>query len=282
MAFAHLFVKRKVGLPRVLRGAFLAALLLLSGAGSRIAASEAFDYSAYARVLETYVTPEGPVRYAALKQNPADLKDFVEQLAAISPENRPELFPTPAAQKAYWINTYNAFVLYAVVEAYPVASVRDLKFGFGLLFFKRARFIAGGKRYSLDDIEHSILRSRYRDPRVHFAVNCASASCPPLSREPYRPDTLDQQLDEAARRFIGREENVWMRGDVLFLSKIFDWYKEDFAQAAGAQGNGTASVVDYVVRYLPEEVARRVRQEKPRVEFYNYDWSLNDASGRAD
>ena len=281
MAFAHLFVKRKVGLSAALRAALLAALLLAGGMGSG-AAAEAFDTSAYARVLERYVTPEGKVRYAALKKDPADLEAFVEQLAAVSPENRPDLFPTPAAQRAYWINTYNAFVLQAVVNAYPVSSVRDLKFGFGLLFFKRAQFVAGGRKLSLDDIEHGILRARFHDPRIHFALNCASASCPPLAREPYRPETLDVQLDEAARAFIGREENVWMRGDVLFLSKIFDWYKEDFVQAAGAQGNGTASVVDYVVRYLPEEVARRVRQEKPRVEFYNYDWSLNNAGGRAD
>ncbi|MBI2956566.1 MAG: DUF547 domain-containing protein, partial [Acidobacteria bacterium] len=174
--------------------------------------------------------------------------------------------------------------VHAVVEAYPVNSVRDLRFGLGLLFFKRARFVAGGKKYSLDDIEHGILRRRYRDPRIHFAVNCASLSCPPLRREPYRPESLDAQLDDAARTFIAREENVWMRGDVLFLSALFDWYREDFIQAVATPGNGPngGTVVDYVLRYLPEPVAQHVRQEKPRVEFYNYDWSLNDASARGD
>lgn len=281
MAFAHLFVKRKVGLSGALRAAFLAALLLAGGVG-RAAAAEAFDTSAYARVLARTVTPEGKVRYAALKKDSADLEAFVAQLAAVSPENRPDLFPTRAAQMAYWINAYNAFVLQGVVNAYPVSSVRDLKFGFGLLFFKRAQFVAGGKKISLDEIEHGILRARFRDPRVHFALNCASTSCPPLARELYRAETLDTQLEAAARAFIGREENVWMRGDILFLSKIFDWYQEDFVQATGAQGNGQSSVVDYVVRYLPDEAARRVRQEKPRVEFYNYNWSLNDAGGGPD
>lgn len=278
MASGLTFVKRKVGL----RIGLLAALIFGGGAVPVAAAGPAFDYGAYARVLERYVTPEGKVRYAALKRDPADLEAFVAQLEAVSPENRPDLFPTPAAQMAYWINAYNAFVLEAVVNAYPVSSVRDLKFGFGLLFFKRAQFVAGGKKMSLDDIEHGILRARYHEPRIHFALNCASTSCPALARTPYRPETLDAQLEVATRAFIGREENVWMRGDVLFLSKIFDWYGEDFVRTSGAQGDGEASVVDFVVRYLPEEVARRVEQEKPRVEFYNYDWSLNDAGGGRD
>lgn len=273
MASALAFVKRKLA-----PGGLAGALLLLSGAGGGVAASEAFDSSAYARVLKQHVTPEGRVHYAALKQQPADLEAFLQQLAAHSPENSPELFPTRAAQMAYWINAYNAFVVHAVVKSYPAGSVRDLKFGFGLLFFKRARFVAGGKKYSLDDIEHGILRARYADPRVHFALNCASTSCPPLRREPYRPDTLDPQLDAAARDFIRREENVWMRGDVLFLSKIFDWYREDFLKTLAREGIKEPSVVDYVLRYLPAPLAQRVRQEKPRVEFYDYDWSLNDAA----
>lgn len=276
MASALPFVKRKV----VCSGLLL--LVFIAFAVTTGAAAEPFDYSAYARVLQQYVTPDGQVRYAALKRNRDDLEAFIEQLATVSPESHPELFPTPAAQMAYWINAYNAFVVHAVVQAYPVDSVRAFKFGFGLLFFKRAKFVAGGKKYSLDDIEHGILRARYHDPRTHFAVNCASTSCPPLLREPYRPETLDEQLDRAARAFIQREENVWMRGDVLFLSKIFDWYREDFVRALQAEGDGEATVVNYVIRYLPEEVARRVQEERPRIEFYNYDWSLNDATARAD
>lgn len=271
MASARAIVKRKVA------PALTVAAVALAAAGAATA-QEGFDYSSYAGVLEQHVTADGRVRYAALKQRPEELEAFVRRLAATSPENRPELFPTRAAQMAYWINAYNAFVLYEVVKNYPVESVRDLKFGFGLLFFKRARYLAGGKRYSLDDIEHGILRRRYADPRVHFAVNCASTSCPPLRREPYLPEKLDEQLEAATREFMVREENVWMRGDVLFLSALFDWYRDDFVAAASRNGNGKRTVVDYVVRYLPAETAERVRREKPRVEFYNYDWSLNDAA----
>ena len=275
------FVKEKFH-PRA--GA-LALVVLLAGGGTPAgvrAQEEGFDTSAFTRVLERYITPTGEVRYAELKANPADLNAFIKQLAMASPENRPELFPTPAAQKAYWINAYNAFVLHAVLRAYPVGSVRDMKFGFGLFFFKRAWFVAGGKRYSLDDIEHGILRKQFADPRVHFAVNCASLSCPSIRREPYAAEKLEEQLEEAAREFIGNEDNVWMRGDVLFLSKIFDWYGEDFLKALERQGVERPSLADYVVRYLPEPAAARVRQERPRIEFYGYNWSLNDASARAD
>ncbi|MBI4466007.1 MAG: DUF547 domain-containing protein [Acidobacteria bacterium] len=279
MASGPGFVKRKVGLWAVV-AAWL-SLLGVSPARGQAPPEDSFDDSAYARVLETFVTPEGQVRYAALKQDPAALNAFLERLAATSPESRPELFPTPAARMAYWINAYNAFVLDAVVEAYPIESVVSLRTLFGALFFKRARFVAGGKKYSLDDIEHGILRRGFADPRLHFALNCASTSCPKLAPQPYRAETLEAQLEQAARRFISREENVWMRGDVLFLSKIFAWYREDFLKAAPGGAGGTAGLVAYVLRYLPEETAERVRQEKPRVEFYDYDWRLNDAA-RAD
>ena len=135
MASAPAFVKGKV--PRALcRTGFL---LLFSAApiGLRAQENARFDYSSYARVLARTVSPRGHVRYAELKQDRVDLDLFLQRLAAVSPENRPTLFPDPAAKMAYWINAYNAFVLQAVAEAYPVASVRDMRFGFGLLFFKR-------------------------------------------------------------------------------------------------------------------------------------------------
>jgi len=276
------FVKGKVAARARSLSLLLATILLFGAPANAAPAADTFDTSAFARVLKEYATANGQVRYAALKRNPADLEAFVRQLAAVSPDNRPELFPSPAAQMAYWINAYNAFVLHAVVAAYPVDSVRDLRFGFGLLFFKRDKFVAGGKTYSLDDIEHGILRQRFADPRIHFAVNCASASCPRLWPEPFEADRLDAQLDQAARAFIARQENVWMRGDVLFLSKIFDWYREDFVKALERTGVPKPTVVDYVVGYLPDSVAEQVRRQQPRLEFYGYDWTLNDASARAD
>ncbi|MFQ5776874.1 MAG: DUF547 domain-containing protein [Terriglobia bacterium] len=281
MASALGIVKRKVP-ARAGWCALSVSLLLLGGTAGVATPAELFDYGPYARVLEKYVTPNGQVHYAALKKDPADLDTFIHELAAVSPENQPRLFPTPEAQIAYWINAYNAFVVHAVVQAYPVGSVRDLKFGFGLLFFKRAKFVAGGKNYSLDDIEHGILRKRYQEPRIHFAVNCASASCPPLRLEPFRAETLEAQLEQAARDFIARPENAAVQGDALHLSKIFDWYGEDFVRALERDGATKPSVVDYVLRYLPRERAARLRHGKPRVNFFAYDWTLNDAAPPSD
>jgi len=280
MASGRKFVKRKLARPQLALSLLLMAALLGAAVPKLPAQNNRFDTGAYARVLEQFVTGDGRVRYAALKQDPASLNEFLNLLAAVSPENRPELFPTPEAQIAYWVNAYNAFVLKGVLNGYPVGSVRAFKFGFGLTFFKRAKHWAGGKKYSLDDIEHGILRKRYAEPRIHFAVNCASTSCPVLRNEPFQPETLDQQLDDAARRFIRQQENVWMRGDVLFLSKIFDWYEKDFIQQLQREGATNPKLADYVARYLPEDEARRVREQSPRVEFYRYDWSLNDASPR--
>ncbi len=276
------FVKRKVAAGRALGALFLGAALALV-APAAASAEEAFDYSPYARVLAQFVTPQGNVRYAALKRNPGDLKAFLEQLAVASPENRPELFPTDDHKIAYWINAYNAFVLNDVIDDYPIESVVSLRTLWGALFFKRSKHLAGGQDYSLDDIEHGILRGKFNEPRIHFAVNCASASCPVLRAEPYRGDILDRQLDDQARNFCAQQENVWMRGDVLFLSAIFDWYRQDFLKALRQQGVEKPTLVHYVVQYLPEEVVREIRGKNPRVEFYEYDWALNDASpARAD
>ncbi|MFQ5695687.1 MAG: DUF547 domain-containing protein [Terriglobia bacterium] len=277
MASRLRFVKRKVALA--------AALSLVAAALAPLAAQEpapAFETAAFARALAQFVTPEGWVRYAALKRNPADLDAFIEQLAATSPESHPALFPSPQARMAYWINAYNAFVLYAIVQAYPVDSVRDFRFGFGLLFFKRSKFVAGGKHYSLDAIEHGILRKQFAEPRVHFVVNCASTSCPRLLREPIRARTLDQQLQAAARGFIGDKANVRLEGDTLRLSKIFDWYEGDFLKDLEADGAEDPHLADYVARYLPAPQAERLRRHRPRVKYIGYDWSLNDAARHAD
>lgn len=273
------FVKRKVA-RKLGSGLLLAALAAFSPAAA--AAGEApVDYSAYARVLENFVTPEGRVRYAALKQDPEDLDAFLAELAAVSPVSHPERFPTDDHKIAYWINAYNAFVLKSVIEDYPVESVIRLGTLWGALFFKRSKHEAGGREYSLDDIEHGILRRQFQEPRIHFAVNCASASCPALRGELYRAQRLDAQLDAQARDFIRKQQNVWLRGNILFLSKIFDWYKQDFLKALERDGIKNPSLADYVAHYLPAETARRLREESPRIEFYDYDWALNDASDGA-
>lgn len=241
------------------------------------APADSFRYDAYARLLGRFLTEDGRVRYAELQADPSDLNSFLAQLAGASPESHPGLFLTEEAQMAYWINAYNAFTLKSVVDRYPLKSIISLRTLYGQRFFKPRRYTAGGRKISLDDIEHEILRQRFREPRIHFALNCASASCPPLRREPYLPVTLDRQLEESARLYLHSPEGFQWKKGRLYLSALFKWYKDDFLKSLAPDGEEIPSVVDYAAQYLPQEDARRVRRERPKVKFLKYNWSLNDA-----
>ena len=240
------------------------------------APAASFRYDAYARLLGRFLTEDGRVRYAELQADPSDLNSFLEQLAAASPESHPGLFPAEEAQMAYWINAYNAFTLKGVVDRYPLKSIISLRTLYGQRFFKPRRYTAGGRKISLNDIEHEILRQRFREPRIHFALNCASASCPPLRREPYLPATLDRQLEESARLYMHSSEGFQWKKGKLYLSALFKWYKDDFLKSLAPDGEEIPTVADYAAQYLPEEDARRVRAERPKVKFLKYNWSLND------
>ncbi len=171
------------------------------------------------------------VDYAAWKNSIEDLATLdrqVELIARVSPDSHPELFPTREAQRSYWINTYNTLVLQAVLDYWPLESVRDVKISLtsrlvpGKGFFYDRTVVVGGKQTSLYKFEKQVLRTQ-KDPRLHFALNCASASCPVL-----RPwEWSDEQLDEAAQAFINEPANVSIEDDSLYLSSIFKWYKKE-------------------------------------------------------
>jgi hypothetical protein len=241
------------------------------------AQNSGFDYAPYARILGRTVSANGYVHYDRLKTDHADLDAFVEQIAQFSPENNPELFPGTEHQLAYWINAYNALVLKRVVDRYPVGSIRDISFLFG--FFWRLKHPVGEESYTLNHIEHDIIRGRFREPRIHFAINCASASCPKLATEPYLPERLDAQLEEAAKFFINEERNVRPEpGEQrIHLSKIFDWYEDDFEDHMRNQGLRDPSVLDYIKLYGDPELNRYIETQQPRIRHMDYDWSLNDA-----
>lgn len=233
---------------------------------------EAFDHDhpAWARVLRAHV-PEGEVDYAAMAQSDApQLGRYLRSLQnACGPE--PEDW-TRSQKLALWLNAYNAYTVRLVLDHHPVDSIREIGVVPGAAF--RKRFIElpwhSASKISLDDIEHRILRARFREPRIHFALVCASRGCPDLRREPYLAPSLDSQLDDAARRFLrDRTKNRFDAGEgVLRLSPIFDWFREDFERAAG-------SVPRFVVRYVEPETARAIRSGDVRIEHLDYDWSLN-------
>ncbi len=261
----------------------LVALLLWPTAG----AAAAFDhgYAAYAGILRAVVRGTR-VDYAALKADRGRLDAVVRSWAV--PTRAEEQAWTRQQRMAFWINAYNALTLQAIVDHYPIRgslfslsprnSIRQID---GV--WTKLTWAVAGRNVTLDDIEHKILRPTFGDARIHFAVNCASVSCPVLAPEPYRADTLDATLDAAARRYLGSAEGVRVDGRVLRVSSIFKWYGEDFiAQYApavpGTRAKGERAILGAIVRFGPTEAARAARTGEPGIAFLDYDWSLNDVS----
>jgi len=208
----------------------------------------------YVELLKTYVKPEG-VRYAAWHANQADLgrlKKVTEFFASTAP-------PTDRnASFAWHINAYNAWILNAILAKYPTKGPMEG----GNSFFQGDRIVVSGKKTSFNDLEQKAIRPTFHDPRVHFALNCASRSCPPLQGKPFDPGTLDEDLNRLARAFINNDPVVSKNDQVVRLSKIFDWYADDF----GGKGNQAAFINRFREQPLPAGA---------KFEFMDYDWNLN-------
>ncbi|HKZ08549.1 MAG TPA: DUF547 domain-containing protein [Methylomirabilota bacterium] len=263
---------------RVWRGhrrlAGTAIVLATLGSAAPAQAGEAWDSTAYARVLEAHVRPAtivgirlAAVDYAAVPGDP----HYARALAALAAA-RPEVLDGDAARIAFWINAYNLLAVKAVVDRYPVRSIKD---GGTLLqsIWKRKVGTVGDREYALDEIEHDILRARYRDPRVHMAIVCASLSCPDLRGEPYVAERLEAQLADATRRFLANPtKGLHPAGDgrTARVSAIFKWFAGDFG--------GPDGVARFIRATADPAVAERVRGLEGRgLSYLHYDWSLNDA-----
>jgi len=270
-------VRKRKGLPglrapsrfrRVGRGLVVAAALAAGMAAPAGAACPGPAWAAWGRALEAHTREiSGPigvaVDYRALGEDPA-WREVVGSLGGC----RPAQLASRAERLAFWINAYNILAIEMVLDHHPVESIRDIGWFLQPVWGKEAGTI-GGRAYSLDEIEHEILRPM-GEPRIHGAIVCASVSCPPLRREPYVAKRLDAQLDENLRRWLADPQTgARLEGGTLYLSKVFDWFSEDFEPAGG--------VVAFVRPYLPEAMRRRLPAE-PRVRFLDYDWTLNSAA----
>lgn len=232
------------------------------------------DHGLFSAVLQEHVVA-GLVDYAAVARDQR-LPQYLDQLA----ETDPGRLASRAEKLAFWINAYNAYTLKLVADDYPVESIHDLGTGgriIGWLLNRSPwdiRFAeVGGKKYTLNEIEHEILRPRFQEPRIHFAIVCAAVSCPPLRSEAYVPDRLDEQFDEQGRIFLAdsRHNQFDFKERRASLSPIFSWFKEDF-------GGDDESLIRFVARFLGQDVARQLEShtEPWRVSHTDYDWSLND------
>jgi len=237
--------------------------------------------------LARHVDGEGRVDYRAAQGDREDLDRYVALLARASPDNRADWFPTERDQLAYWINAYNASVLHLVLHHYPIASVRDVRSPAPLFFLPRVagffvfqRVALGGEPINLYDLENDVIRRRFREPRIHFALNCASLSCPRLPDRTFRAETLDAELEREARRFVADAQNVEVDSDRgrLRLSSIFDWYESDFTNWMEAMHpDEEPSLRGYVLLHAQPPRAEALRAcTACRVEFIPYDWGLND------
>ncbi len=244
-----------------------------------------FSHEELDRVLQRYVDQQGRVDYAALAQQRTDLERYYDLIAAYSPDATPALFPSRQHELAYWINAYNAGAIRTVLQYYPIASVADVdgwlpgKVG----FFVLQRLTFGGATTSLYYLENDVVRERYRDPRVHFALNCASGGCPRLPRNAFSGAELEAQLDAEARRFVAEPRNVRVdHGErVVYLSSIFKWYESDFIDWPPLGGRPGATLFDYILLYsTPEQAAELRRASAYDVRFVPYDWNLNDQHPR--
>jgi len=250
----------------------LTALLLAAG------------FADYAQVLHDHVRPP-KVDYAALKADRSALDAAVAAFA--EPRDADERAWPRDERLAFWINAYNAFTLRAIVDHYPIrggwfslaprGSIRQIDGVWTTLTWK-----AAGRTVTLDDIEHKILRPEFKEPRVHFAINCASIGCPPLAAEPYRAAALDPQLNAAARRYLASPQGLRIEGRTLRVSRIFEWYGEDFVarfapDRAGQPDRVERAVLAVISQFGPADAAALARVPSTRVRFLNYDWSLNDS-----
>lgn len=248
-------------------------LMILFAAAVPARAELADTTAAWDALTGRYVVDERWIDYDAWHATPADveaLHGVVDGFEAIDPDalDRDDAL-------AFWINVYNAVTVELILEHHPVASIKDID-GAGLLGspWKLERITIGGQALTLDEIEHEIIRPTFDEPRIHFAVNCASVGCPPLASEAYVGARLDAQLDRATRRAL--HDRAWLDlsgctgayGDgTIRLTKIFEWFADDFG--------GDAGIRDFLARHRPD-AAFRVRNTSCSLSFMDYDWELND------
>ncbi|MDO8422382.1 MAG: DUF547 domain-containing protein [Parvibaculum sp.] len=219
-------------------------------------------------LLKTYVsTPPDEINrfdYAHISDTDRErLVSYLDQMQKLDPSKMPD-----DEQRAYWINLYNALTVKVVLDHYPVKSIRDIRSGFfsiGPWNDELAR--VSGKDLSLNNIEHDILRKRWKDNRIHYALNCASLGCPNLQPEPFTAQRLNEQLDHAARAYVNHPRGASIRNGRLTVSSIYKWYAEDF-------GNSDKSVIAHIASFATADRAAELNKISD-ISAHQYDWKLN-------
>ncbi len=260
-------------LVAILPGRALAGPKITVGATvptARQVSIDRIDHRLWDSLLRKYCDDRGFVDYGAWKASPDDVQQLDQYLVQLSNAN-PAINATKANQFAYWINAYNAVTVKGILREYPTTSIRNHTARVvGYNIWHDLLLPVGGENYSLDQIEHKILRPM-GDPRIHFAIVCASIGCPPLLNEAYTGEKLDSQLSHSAKQFFADPDKFSATSDgVLQLSQILQWFAKDFGPNQDAQ-------LRTIAPYLPTPAAQSLATSgRARVSYLEYDWGLND------
>ena len=247
----------------------LFAILILSGCGlSKKGAlktdAKPISHEIWSQILQENVKDNGWIDYKTILADRTKFNEYLNLLNTHHPN--PDTW-SRNERMAYWFNAYNAFTVQLILDHYPIESIKDVKKGIPFVNgVWDIKFIEiEGKEYSLNNIEHGILRPKFEDPRIHVAVNCASYSCPPLIPEAFVADRLEEQLDLATKQFLKDPLRNKIEPNNAEVSSIFKWYKGDFTKGQTLKG--------FLNKYLDVPIA-----ESTSIEFLDYNWSLNDSS----
>jgi Protein of unknown function, DUF547 len=226
-----------------------------------IGVDKAVTHELWDKLLKKNVKPDGRVNYKGFEQKRDSLLLYLELLSDNPPN--PKTW-TEQEQLAYWINAYNAFTVELILRNYPIASIKDIGGSIPMINspWDLKFFMIGDVKFDLNTIEHVILRGQFEEPRIHFAINCASISCPDLRNEAFVAERLDQQLEEQARTFINNADKNIITATELKLSRLFSWFKSDFTK--------NKSIISYIQQYHPAQI------ENVSIGYLDYNWALNE------
>lgn len=214
--------------------------------------AQGIDHSTWDQFLKKHVDANGNVNYEGIKKDETELKTYLNQFV----NNTPKSSWTKNEKLAYWINAYNAFTIKLIVDNYPLKSIKDIENPWDKKFIP-----SGGQLISLNHIEHEILR-KMSEPRIHFAINCASVSCPKLLNEAFVAVTLDSQLNKVAKGFINNSKKNELAKNEIKISKIFKWFDKDFEK------NG--SIIDFLNSYSNVKI-----DSNAKIGYLDYNWNIN-------
>ncbi len=228
-------------------------LILFYLVSFQINSQETVDHSPWDQILVLNVTEDGLVDYDGVTNDVIVFYKYFRYLQNVSPENH----WSKEEKLAYWLNVYNATVMKMIIDEYPITSINQLEDP-----WKRKVFKSNNVRYSLDDIEHKILR-KFGDPRIHFLLNCGSMSSPRLWNRAYTSENIEYALDERTREFINDPQRNQINSQTVRISQLFEWYEDDFI-------SNNIDVIDFINEYSTTTIDKNMKKK-----YVTYDWNLN-------